>query len=63
MESVLDVPVEIARAARAADLYELRRTARLARALAALDDPTMDALHTAYTRSVRLLRVALGKQG
>ena len=53
-ESLLDVPVEFVRAARRSSVAELGRVAQLAQALARLDDPSLDRLHTAYSRADRL---------
>jgi glycyl-tRNA synthetase beta chain len=53
-ESLLDVPVEFVRAARRSSVAELGSVAQLARALAQLDDPALDRLHTAYSRADRL---------
>jgi glycyl-tRNA synthetase beta chain len=54
LEGLLDLPVELVRAARGSRLTELGAVAALARALAALDPARLEALHTAYTRSERL---------
>lgn len=54
LEGLLEVPVEFVRAARGAGLSQLGQIARLALALAALDEPTLDAVHTVYTRADRL---------
>jgi glycyl-tRNA synthetase beta chain len=54
LEGLLDVPVELVRAARGSGLSQLRQIEGLARALAELDDSTLDAVHTVYTRSDRL---------
>jgi glycyl-tRNA synthetase beta chain len=54
LEGVLDLPVELVRAARGARVTELGGIARLAHALADLDPGRLEALHTAYTRSERL---------
>jgi tetrameric-type glycyl-tRNA synthetase beta subunit len=54
LEGLLDVPVEFVRAARRAGLSQLGQVAGLARALAALPDPVLGAVHTVYTRSDRL---------
>jgi glycyl-tRNA synthetase beta chain len=54
LEGVLDLPVELIRAARGARLTELGAVAGLARALGSLDPDRLEALHTAYTRSERL---------
>jgi glycyl-tRNA synthetase beta chain len=54
LEGLLDVPVEFVRAARGAGLTPLGAIARLSVALAELDEPTLDAVHTVYTRSARL---------
>ena len=53
-ESLLDLPVEYVRAARRSGVTELGQVARLAEALAALDDAALDRLHTAYSRADRL---------
>jgi glycyl-tRNA synthetase beta chain len=53
-ESLLDVPVEFVRAARRSGVTELGQVARLAEALAGLDDAALDRLHTAYSRADRL---------
>jgi glycyl-tRNA synthetase beta chain len=54
LEALLDLPVELVRAARGSRLTELGALAALAHALAALDPARLEALHTAYTRSERL---------
>jgi glycyl-tRNA synthetase beta chain len=54
LEGLLDLPVELVRAARGSRVTELGGIARLARALAKLDAGRLEALHTAYTRSERL---------
>jgi glycyl-tRNA synthetase beta chain len=54
LEGLLDLPVELVRAARGSRLTELGAIAGLARALASLDPGRLEALHTAYTRSERL---------
>ena len=54
-ESLLSVPVEFVRAARLAWLEDLGAYARLAEWLAALGDGKLDPLHTAYTRSSRIV--------
>lgn len=53
-EGLLDLPVELVRAARGSGVTELGQIADLARALASLDEPTLDRLHTAYARADRL---------
>jgi glycyl-tRNA synthetase beta chain len=53
-EGLLDVPVEFVRAARHSGVTELGQVARLAEALARLDDDLLDRLHTAYSRVDRL---------
>jgi glycyl-tRNA synthetase beta chain len=53
-EGLLDVPVELVRAARHSSVTELGQVARLAEALARLDDDLLDRLHTAYSRADRL---------
>ena len=53
-EGLLDVPVEFVRAARRSAVTELGQVAQLAQALAQLDDPALDRLHTAYSRADRL---------
>ena len=53
-EGLLDLPVEIVRAARHSDVEELGQIADLAAALARVDDATLDRLHTAYERADRL---------
>jgi glycyl-tRNA synthetase beta chain len=56
LEGLLDVPVEFARAARAATgPRDIGTTARLTQALAALDDARLDRLHVPYTRAARLV--------
>jgi glycyl-tRNA synthetase beta chain len=60
LENLLDVPVEFVRAARGSTLTELGGVARLALALAALDNEKLVALHTPYTRSARLAKDAEG---
>jgi glycyl-tRNA synthetase beta chain len=54
LEGLLDLPVELVRAARGSRLSELGAVAGLARALASLDPGRLETLHTAYTRSERL---------
>jgi glycyl-tRNA synthetase beta chain len=54
LEGLLELPVELVRAARGSRLTELGAVAGLARALAALDPGRLETLHTAYTRSERL---------
>ena len=54
LEGLLEVPVEFVRAARGSGITELGRIAALAVALAELPDPTLDAIHTVYTRADRL---------
>jgi glycyl-tRNA synthetase beta chain len=54
LEGLLDVPVEFVRAARGSGLTQLGQIARLAVTLAGLDEPTLDAVHTVYTRADRL---------
>jgi glycyl-tRNA synthetase beta chain len=53
-EGLLDVAVEAIRAARRSHVAELGQVATLARALARLDDATLERLHTAYSRADRL---------
>ena len=53
-EALLEVPVEFVRAARRSGVPDLGQVAQLAEALAGLDDPSLDRLHTAYTRADRL---------
>jgi glycyl-tRNA synthetase beta chain len=53
-EALLDLPVEVVRAARGSSVEELGQVAKLAQALADLDDDTLGRLHTAYTRADRL---------
>lgn len=59
-EGLLDVPVEFVRAARGAPVRDLAGVARLAQALAGLDDEELDSIHTAYVRSSRLAEPADG---
>jgi tetrameric-type glycyl-tRNA synthetase beta subunit len=54
LEGLLDVPVEVLRAVRASSVRELGALARLAQALAALDEERLAKLHTAYTRAERI---------
>ena len=54
LEGVLELPVELVRAARGSRVTELGGIARLAQALAELEPGRLEALHTAYTRSERL---------
>jgi glycyl-tRNA synthetase beta chain len=54
LEGLLELPVELVRAARGSRLTELGAVAGLARALASLDPGRLETLHTAYTRSERL---------
>jgi glycyl-tRNA synthetase beta chain len=53
-EGMLDVPVELVRAARGSGVAELGQVAELARALTEVEDETLDRLHTAYSRADRL---------
>jgi glycyl-tRNA synthetase beta chain len=53
-EGLLELPVEFLRAARRSSVTDLGQVAELAQALAQLDDPTLDRLHTAYSRAARL---------
>jgi glycyl-tRNA synthetase beta chain len=62
-EALLDLPVEFVRAARGSSVEELGQLAKLAQALADLDDETLDLLHTAYTRADRLAQRASGEAG
>lgn len=54
LEGVLELPVELVRAARGSRVTELGGLARLAHALSDLDPSRLETLHTAYTRSERL---------
>jgi glycyl-tRNA synthetase beta chain len=54
LEGVLELPVELVRAARGSRVTELGGLARLAHALSDLDPGRLKTLHTAYTRSERL---------
>jgi glycyl-tRNA synthetase beta chain len=54
LEGLLEIPVELVRAARGSRLTELGGIARLAQALSELDPGRLETLHTAYTRSERL---------
>ena len=58
LESLLELPVEFVRAARRSPISDLGRVAALARALAELDEPKLDALHTVYTRAERIARAS-----
>ena len=62
-EGLLELPIEFLRAARASSVAELGQVAELARALAALDDPTLNRLHTAYSRADRLAGKSEGEAG
>jgi glycyl-tRNA synthetase beta chain len=53
-EGLLDLPVDVVRAARRSDVDELGQIADLARALGDVDDETLDRLHTAFERADRL---------
>jgi glycyl-tRNA synthetase beta chain len=53
-EGLLDLPVELVRAARRSSVGELGQVAELARALAGVDDAILERLHTAYARADRL---------
>jgi glycyl-tRNA synthetase beta chain len=55
-ESLLPIPVEFVRAARLAWMDDLGAYARLAEWLASLGDDRLEPLHTAYTRSSRIVR-------
>ena len=56
LEGLLAVPVETVRAARlATGVHDIGLTARLAGALAGLDDGRLDRLHTPFTRAQRLV--------
>jgi glycyl-tRNA synthetase beta chain len=59
LEGLLDVPVEFVRAVRASAVRELGTMARLAQALARLDDDRLGRLDTAHARAHRLA----GKEG
>jgi len=50
-ESLLDVPVEFVRAARAADARDLGRVAELAQTLAGLEHDRLERIHTVFTRA------------
>jgi glycyl-tRNA synthetase beta chain len=54
LEGILDVPVEVLRAVRSSSVRELGALARLAQALAALDEERIAKLHTAYTRAEKI---------
>ncbi len=54
LEGLLACPVEFVRAARASTVRDLGGVARLAEALARLDEERLGVLHTAYTRADRL---------
>lgn len=53
-EGLLDLPVELVRAARRSGVTELGQVAELAHALAGLEDAILERLHTAYSRADRL---------
>jgi tetrameric-type glycyl-tRNA synthetase beta subunit len=59
-EGLLDVPVEMVRAARRSRVAALGQVAELARAIAGLDEKVLDRLHTAYSRADRLAGRAEG---
>jgi glycyl-tRNA synthetase beta chain len=59
-EGLLDLPVELVRAARRSGVTELGQVAELAEALARLDDSALDRLHTAHARAGRLAGRAEG---
>lgn len=63
LEGLLDVPVELVRAARGAGLPRLGQVASLALALSRLSDERLEAVHTPYTRSARLAGRAEGVAG
>jgi tetrameric-type glycyl-tRNA synthetase beta subunit len=54
LEGLLDVPVEMVRAARASAASDLAGVARLAEALAGLEDMRLDAVHEVFTRAQRI---------
>jgi glycyl-tRNA synthetase beta chain len=58
LESLLGVPVEYVRAARAASVPELGEVAQVARVLASLPDERLDRLHTVFTRADRIVAKA-----
>ena len=58
LEGLLDVPVELVRAARASALQDLGGIAALARALNALDAERLEQIVTVYKRSDRIARDA-----
>ena len=60
LEGLLDVPVELVRAARGSAIPDLGGIAALARFLAALDDERLGAVHTVYTRAARIAKDADG---
>ena len=55
LESLLGVPVEYVRAARASRVADLGQVAELARVLASLPDERLDRLHTVFTRAHRIV--------
>ncbi len=61
LEGLVDVQVELLRAARASGLRQVHQVARLAQALAALDQTNLAAVHTVYTRADRLGGKAAGE--
>jgi glycyl-tRNA synthetase beta chain len=58
LEGLLEVPVEFVRAARRSAMPDLGGVAALAQFLAALDDATLDPVHTVYTRAHRIAAAA-----
>jgi glycyl-tRNA synthetase beta chain len=54
LEGLLDVPVELVRAARRSAMPGLGGVAALARALATLDSETLASVHTVFTRAQRI---------
>jgi glycyl-tRNA synthetase beta chain len=54
LEGLLDVPVELVRAARRSAMTHLGGVAALARALAALDPATLASVHEVFTRAQRI---------
>jgi tetrameric-type glycyl-tRNA synthetase beta subunit len=55
LEGLLDVPVELVRAARGSAMTELGQVAELATALAALEPSRLERLRTVYTRAERIV--------
>ena len=61
LESLLDVPVEFVRAARAAAVTDLGSVGWLARQLASMPEEQLGPIHTVYTRAARIVGDSAGE--